>query len=91
MININKIKQIIETEDEGPTLDYKEDLVLNTDGDKAQFVKDILSLANSGQPAHIIIGIEDGTKKLVGLKKNHKAEQLNQILKDKCDPALSIE
>ncbi len=91
MISINKIKQIIEKEDEGPTLDYKEDLSLETDGDKAQFVKDVISLANSGQTAHIITGIEDGTRKLMGIKTHHKAEQLNEILKDKSDPPLRIE
>jgi hypothetical protein len=91
MIGIDRIKQIIENEDEGPILDYKEDLILETDGDKAQFVKDVLSLANSGQTAHIIIGVEDGTRKLVGIKTTHKSEQLNDILKVKCDPPLTVE
>ena len=91
MIGIDRTKQIIENEDEGPILDYKEDLILETDGDKAQFVKDVLSLANSGQTAHIIIGVEDGTRKLVGIKTAHKAEQLNDILKVKCDPPLTVE
>jgi hypothetical protein len=91
MISLTKIKQIIEEEDEGPTLDYKEDLNLQTDGDKAQFVKDVLSLANSGQTTHIIIGVEDGTRKLIGIKTTHKAEQLNDILKNKCDPPLTVE
>lgn len=91
MIGLSKIRQLIEKEDEGSTLDYKEDLNLQTDGDKAQFIKDVISLANSGQTAYIIIGVEDGTRKLVSIKTHHKAEQLNQILKDKCDPPLSIE
>jgi len=91
MISINKIKQIIEKEDEGSTLDYKEDLPLETDGDKAQFVKDVISLANSRETAHIITGVEDGTRKLVSIKTHHNAEQLNQILKDKCDPPLRVE
>jgi len=91
MIGIDRTKQIIENEDEGPLLDYKEDLILETDGDKAQFVKDVLSLANSGQTAHIIVGVEDGTRKLVGIKTTHKAEQLNDILKVKCDPPLTVE
>jgi hypothetical protein len=91
MISKKQVQLIIEKEDEGPTLDYKEDLNLQTDGDKAQFVKDVLSLANSGQTAHIIIGVEDGTRKLVGIKTKHKAEQLNDILKGKCDPPLTVE
>ena len=91
MINVSKIRQLIEKDDEGPTLDYKEDLNLQTDGHKAQFVKDVLSLANSGEVAHIIIGVEDGTRKLLDIKTSHKAEQLNDILKGKCDPSLTVE
>jgi len=91
MISIDRTKQIIENEDEGPTLDYKEDLPLETDGDKAEFVKDVISLANSGERAHIIIGVENGSGKPIGFKTSHTAEQLNQIIKDKCDPNISVE
>jgi len=91
MISKNKIIELIEKAEEGPALDYKEDLILETDGDKAEFVKDVIALANSGELAHIIVGVEDGTGKPVGLKTNHNVEQLNQILKDKCDPPISVE
>jgi len=91
MINETEIKRLIEEVDEGPTLDYKEDLTLEMEGDKAQFVKDVVSLANSGGTAHIIIGVEDGTRKLLGIKKHNQPEQLNQILKDKSDPPLRVE
>lgn len=91
MINIQKIKQMIEKEDEGLILEYKEDLVLETEGDKAEFVKDIVSLANNGEVAHIITGVEDITRKLVDIKTSHKAEQLNDVLIGKCDPNLTVE
>lgn len=91
MISTNKIKEIIENEEEGPTLDYKQDLALETDGDKAEFVKDVIALANSGKTAHIIVGVEDSTGKPVGFKTPHAAEQINQILKDKCDPPINVE
>ncbi len=91
MISDKEIKRIIEDEDEGPNLDYKEELVLGADGEKASFVKDVISLANSGEIAHIIIGVEDGTRKPVGLKQHYMVERLNQILKDKSDPPLRIE
>jgi len=91
MIGKNKIIELIEEAEETPTLDYKEDLHLETDGDKAEFVKDVIALANSGELAHIIVGVEDGTGKPVGLRTAHDAEQLNQILKDKCDPPISVE
>lgn len=91
MISKDEIIKLIEKAEEGPTLDFKEDLPLSEDGDKAQFVKDVIALANGGELAHIIVGVEDGTGKPVGLKTTHDAEQLNQILKDKCDPPISVE
>lgn len=91
MINDKEIRRIIEEEEEGMTLDYKEELTIATVSGKAGFVKDIVSLANNGQTAHIIIGVEDGTRKLVGMKSSYKLETLNQILMDKTDPPLRIE
>lgn len=91
MISNKETIELIQTAEETPTLDYKEDLHLETDGDKAEFVKDVIALANSGELAHIIVGVEDKTGKSVGLKTTHNAEQLNQILKDKCDPSISVE
>jgi len=91
MITEAKIIELINKAEEGPLLDYKEDLLLQNDGDKAGFVKDVIALANSGGKTHLIIGVEDGTGKLVGLKTPHTAEQMNQILKDKCDPPISVE
>lgn len=91
MITEAKIIELIKKAKEGPLLDYKEDLPLQSDGDKAGFVKDVIALTNSGGKAHLIIGVEDGTGKLVGLKTPHTAEQMNQILKDKCDPPISVE
>lgn len=91
MINKEEIKRIIDADNEGPSLDYKVDLVLEKEGDKAEFIKDVASLANSSAMSHIIIGVEDETRKLVGLKTSHTAEQLNDILKNKCDPPISLE
>lgn len=91
MISNKEIIELIQEAEESPTLDYKEDLHLETDADKAEFVKDVLALANSGELAHLIVGVEDGTGKPVGLKTSHTVEQLNQILKDKCDPPISVE
>ena len=91
MISESEIIELIKKAEEDPTLDYKEDLLLETDGDKAEFVKDIISLANSRKVAHILLGVEDKTGRPVGFKTHHTAEQLNQILKDKCDPPISVE
>ncbi len=91
MITEAAIIKIIKKSEEGPSLDYKEDLPLQSDGDKAGFVKDVIALANSGEKAHMVIGVEDGTGRLVGFKTPRTAEQMNQILKDKCDPPISVE
>ena len=91
MISESEVIELIKQAEESPTLDYKEDLPLGTDGDKAALVKDIISLANSGEVAHILLGVEDKTGRLVGFKTHHTAEQINQILKDKCDPPISVE
>ena len=91
MITEAEIIELIKKAEEGPPLDYKEDLPLQSDGDKAEFVKDVIALANSEEKAHIVIGVEDGTGKPVGFITPHTAEQINQILKDKCDPRISVE
>ena len=91
MLSDKELVRIIEEEEEGPSLDYKEGIVLQTDVNRAGFVKDVISLANSGEKAHIIIGVEDGTRKLVGMENSFKVENLNQILTDKADPPLRIE
>ncbi len=91
MINKEEVERIIKNECEGPNLDYKKDLVVEKEGDKAEFIKDVVSLANSAKIAHIIIGVEDTTRKLVGLKTTHSSAQLNDILKNRCDPPISLE
>jgi len=91
MITEAEIIELIERAQEGPALDFKEDLPLQSDGDKAEFVKDVIALANSGEIAHIIIGIENETWKPVGIKTSHAPEQLSEILKDKTDPPLRVE
>ncbi|MFC1912667.1 helix-turn-helix domain-containing protein [Chloroflexota bacterium] len=91
MISDKEIKRVIEEEEEGSTLDYKEELTIENNIGKAGFVKDVISLANSGEKSHIIIGVQDGTRKLVGIANSYSVETLNQILKDKSDPPLRIQ
>lgn len=91
MINKEEIKRIIENDNESQFLDYKADLALDKDGDKAEFIKDVIALANSSKISHIITGIEDQTKKLNSINTHHTAEQLNSILLNRCDPPISLE
>ncbi|MGB3904716.1 MAG: hypothetical protein WBB22_07315, partial [Anaerolineae bacterium] len=48
------LRALLQRKGEGADLDYKQDLHLDTKGDKAEFVKDVLALANSADVGHIV-------------------------------------
>ena len=91
MITQDEVKKLIELKREGPTLDYKQDLVIEKDKDKAEFIKDVLALANSGYPSYIVTGVKDKTWEPIGISKSYKQIQLNQILQYRTDPPISVE
>lgn len=77
---------------ESETIDAKRDLVLREEGDKAEFVKDIVAMANNGRPSYLIIGLEDGTFNPVGRLTNHyTTNDINQILSGRIDPPVAVE
>ncbi|ADL42041.1 putative transcriptional regulator [Caldicellulosiruptor obsidiansis OB47] len=86
-----KLKMLLES-DEGPKLDFKQSLSLETDGEKKELVKDVIAIANSrGGRGYIIFGVEDKTKKIVGIKDtNISEEKIQQIISSRCDPPVSI-
>jgi len=43
---------------ESRNIDAKRELILRELGDKAEFIKDIVAMANNGEPSFIIIGLE---------------------------------
>jgi hypothetical protein len=74
------------------TVDAKQDLILQEVGDKAEFAKDIIAMANNGEPSYLIIGLEDETFTPTGvLSHRYKKNDLNQILSDKIDPPLVVD
>ena len=97
MITPDELKSLIELKREGPTLDYKQDLNLEQEMQKAEFVKDVLALANSGYPSYIVMGMKEITKDdsktwdPISITKSYSQVQLNQILQYRTDPPLSIE
>lgn len=91
MITIDELKEQIGAKTEGRALDYKQDLNLETEADKAEFIKDVLALANSGQIGYIITGVEDKTWRPVGISKQYSQVQLNQILQNRTDPPVRVE
>ncbi len=77
---------------ERKTVDAKRELVLKEDGEKAEFVKDVVSMANNEEPSYIVIGLEDGTFADVGpLSRHFTKNDLNQFLSDKIDPPVVVD
>lgn len=77
---------------EGTKLDFKAVLSLKTESEKKELAKDVAAMANSkGGRGYIIFGIEDGTKKILGIEgKRYTEEQLQQIISQRCDPPVSV-
>lgn len=79
--------------DEGVKLDFKLRLSLQYESNKKELAKDISAIANSrGGRGYIIIGVEDKSKKIVGLKDDEiiKEEQVQQIVSSRCEPPIPI-
>jgi len=97
MITQDELRGLVELKREGPTLDYKQDLNLEKDKDKAEFVKDVLALANSGYPSYIVTGMKETIKnntktwEPVTISEHYTQVQLNQILQYRTDPPISVE
>lgn len=91
MITQDELRDLVQLKKEGPTLDYKQDLNLEAKKDEAEFIKDVLALANSGYPAYIVTGIKDKTWEPIDISKHYSQVQLNQILQYRTDPPISVE
>src|SRR6266516_8210109 len=77
---------------EWKTVDAKQELKLQELGEKAEFVKDVVAMANNGEPSYIVIGLRDGTFTDIGaLTYHHLKNNLNQFLADKIDPPVVVD
>ncbi len=90
-MDIKQLKYLLQ-KPEGPKLDFKEKLSLDLDSDKKEFTKDVCSIANSrGGRGYIIFGIQDKTKKVLGVElTNFDEEKLQQIIANRIDPVVPI-
>lgn len=90
-MDVNKLKQLLKQE-EGPKLDFKACLCLSTESEKKELTKDVIAMANSrGGRGYIVFGIEDKTKKVLGIDSgDFKEEQIQQIIYNRCDPPVPI-
>jgi predicted HTH transcriptional regulator len=77
---------------EGTKLDFKEQMILRTDGEKKELAKDVCAIANSkGGRGYIIYGIQDNTKSIKGIEEvKYREEQIQQIISQRCDPPVQL-
>lgn len=56
---------------EWKTVDAKQELTLTGLGEKAEFVKDVVAMANNGEKSYIVVGLVDGTFADMGTLPRH--------------------
>lgn len=90
-MDVQKLKQLLSKE-EGEKLDFKACLCLSTEGEKKELVKDVTAIANTrGGRGHILFGIEDKTKRVLGIDRNaFREEQIQQIIYNRSDPPVPV-
>ena len=90
-MDTKKIKILLK-KDEGTKLDFKQKIDTLTESGKKELAKDVSAIANSrGGRGYIIIGVEDKTKKIIGINDfDLKEEQIQQIISSRCEPPIPI-
>lgn len=87
----HKIRQLLKM-GEGPKLDFKAKLSLETESEKKELAKDVTAIANSrGGRGYILFGVEDKTKKILGIDPEDFAEEkVQQVIYNRCDPPVAL-
>lgn len=87
----HKIRQLLKM-GEGPKLDFKAKLSLETESEKKELAKDVTAIANSrGGRGYILFGVEDKTKKILGVDPEDFAEEkVQQVIYNRCDPPVAL-
>lgn len=90
-MDVVKLRQLLKLE-EGPKLDFKAEMHLSTESEKKELTKDVIAIANSrGGRGHIIYGIEDKTKRVIGVEPgDFTEEQIQQIIYNRSDPPMPV-
>ncbi|WP_270550410.1 helix-turn-helix domain-containing protein [Clostridium perfringens] len=90
-MNENKLRKLIK-KNEYEKLDFKLKIELFTENVKKELAKDICAIANSrGGRGYIIIGVEDKTKKIVGVDADYITEErVQQIVASRIEPPVPI-
>lgn len=91
-MNKSKLMHLL-NEEEGFKLDFKLKLALEVDSDKKEFVKDVIAIANTeGGRGYILYGVEDKTKRLVGIKEisDNIEERIQQVIAYRSVPPVPV-
>lgn len=86
-----RIKALLK-QSEGPKLDFKEKLDISSESGKKELAKDVLAIANTqGGRGHILVGIRDKSKEVVGVNlEDYAEERIQQTLSLRCDPPVFV-
>lgn len=90
-MNAKKLKNLL-MKNEGPKLDFKQDMDLTTDSGRKELAKDVCAIANSkGGRGYILVGVEDKSKKVIGIDADKIwEEQIQQIVCSRIDPPIPV-
>jgi predicted HTH transcriptional regulator len=90
-MNKKKLSSLLKST-EGVKLDFKLQLDLNLETGKKELAKDVCAIANSrGGRGYLIIGVEDKTKKIVGVDiDSFNEEQVQQVISSRCEPPIPV-
>lgn len=91
-MNKKKLLSLIQQR-EGTKLDFKLKIDISSESGKKELAKDVCAIANSkGGRGYLIIGVEDRTKRLVGINKvkSLDEEKIQQVVSSRCEPPIPI-
>lgn len=91
-MNKKKLLSLIQQR-EGTKLDFKLKIDISSESGKKELAKDVCAIANSkGGRGYLIIGVEDRTKRLVGINKLKALdeEKIQQVVSSRCEPPIPI-
>lgn len=91
-MNKKKLLSLIQQR-ENTKLDFKLKIDISSESGKKELAKDVCAIANSkGGRGYLIIGVEDRTKRLVGINriKSLDEEKIQQVVSSRCEPPIPI-
>ena len=90
-MTVQKLEELINA-GEGEKLDYKEQLLLDTETKKKEFAKDVTAIANTkGGRGYLVFGVADKTREVIGITGKHPTEEsIFQIISTRCDPPVPM-